>query len=154
MIPDTAPPLPPRPFSRFAQRIANTAGRPAAFVVAVAGLVVWAVFGPVFRFSDTWQLLINTMTTIITFLMVFLIQNTQNRDSLSIHIKLDELIRTHRAARNALMMLEQLDDDDLQRMRNQLEGVARDGPAAEIPTARHPRRRRGARRRPRPGRTG
>ncbi len=146
MIPETDPPLPRHPFSRFALRISNAVGRPTAFFGAVFALVVWAALGPMFHFSDTWQLFINTGTTIVTLLMVFLIQNTQNRDSVAIHIKLDELIRTHQSARNALMLLDRLDDDDLQRVRTQLEDQAGDPDDATDPPPRSRPRRNGARR--------
>jgi low affinity Fe/Cu permease len=102
------------------------AGRPVTFVSAVAIIVVWAVLGPVFGFSDTWQLTINTGTTIITFLMVFLIQNTQNRDAQAIHVKLDELIRSIEGAHNALLDLEELEDEDLDRIRASYEKLAAD----------------------------
>jgi len=88
-----------------------------ASIIAVAIILIWAFTGPIFDFSDTWQLVINTSTTIITFLMVFLIQNTQYRDSEAIHIKLDELIRSIKAARNTLLDLEEMDDDELDRLR-------------------------------------
>src|SRR5665811_1481995 len=87
-------------FAHFATAIAWMSGQPVTFIVAVLLIVIWGVTGPVFHFSDTWQLVINTGTTIVTFLMVFLIQNTQNRDSHAIHLKLDELIRAHAEARN------------------------------------------------------
>lgn len=104
-------------FTRFANHAAQATGHPAAFVLAVLVVVVWALTGPIFRFSDTWQLVINTGTTIITFLMVFLIQSTQNRDSAAIHLKLDELIRSHKTAHNSLLDLEQGDEEILTRLR-------------------------------------
>ena len=100
-------------FSNFAKRTARDSGHPAAFVVALLVIVVWGITGPVFGFSDTWQLVINTGTTIVTFLMVFLIQNTQNRDSEAMHIKLDELIRAMQGAHNALLNLENLEQGEL-----------------------------------------
>lgn len=103
-------------FRRFAGATSKAAGKPATFIVAVLIVVVWAATGPLFGFGDTWQLVINTGTTIITFLMVFLIQNTQNRDSEAVQIKLDELIRSSRA-HNALLALEELDDATLDRIR-------------------------------------
>ncbi len=104
-------------FTRFANHASRAAGHPAASVVAVLIVAIWALSGPVFKFSDTWQLVINTGTTIITFLMVFLIQNTQNRDSAAIHIKLDELIRSHKQAHNSLLDLEQGDEEILGKLR-------------------------------------
>jgi low affinity Fe/Cu permease len=91
-------------------------GHPAAFVLALISIIIWAFLGPVFQFSDTWQLVINTSTTIITFLMVFLIQNTQNRDSRAQQLKLDELIRSNKAARNKLIDLEELSDEDMEKL--------------------------------------
>jgi low affinity Fe/Cu permease len=103
-------------FTRFAKATAHAAGAPATFCVAVAIILLWAASGPFFGFSDTWQLVINTGTTIITFLMVFLIQNTQNRDSEAIQVKLDELIRSIDGAHLALLDLEDLDDEHLERI--------------------------------------
>jgi low affinity Fe/Cu permease len=103
-------------FRRFAHRIAAAVGSPWAFLAAVAIIVAWAVSGPLFGFSDTWQLVINTGTTIITFLMVFVIQNTQNRDAKALHLKLDELLRAIDGARTSLVVLEDLTDDQLARL--------------------------------------
>jgi len=104
-------------FGRFSRQVARATGQPAAFGAALAIVLLWAVVGPFFGFSDTWQLVINTGTTIITFLMVFLIQNTQNRDSEAMQIKLDELIRAIDHAQNALLNLEELEEKDLERIR-------------------------------------
>ena len=104
-------------FSSFAKSMSRLMGQPAAFAVACAIIILWAAAGPIFNFSDTWQLIINTGTTIVTFLMVFLIQNTQNRDSEAMHIKLDELIRAIDEAQNALLNLEELEEEDLDRIR-------------------------------------
>ena len=112
-------------FTRFTQTTARATGRPATFMIAAAAIAVWAMTGPVFGFSDTWQLVINTSTTIVTFLMVFLIQSTQNRDSEAIHIKLDELLRAVKGAHTALLDLEQLDEGDLDRIRADYESIAR-----------------------------
>jgi len=112
-------------FSGFARSLAVWTGRPSAFIIAAAAVVLWALSGPLFGFSDTWQLVINTSTTIITFLMVFLIQNTQNRDTEAIQIKLDELIRATQGAHNALLNLEHLEDDELERYRKHYAALAR-----------------------------
>jgi len=103
--------------SRLARLTAHAMGQPAAFGTALAIIILWAISGPIFGFSDTWQLIINTGTTIITFLMVFIIQNTQNRDAEAMHIKLDELIRAMDQAQNALLNLEELEEEDLERIR-------------------------------------
>ena len=106
---------------RFAERIAQTvtlwSGTSLAFVIALGTIVVWLVSGPFFGFSDTWQLVINTGTTVVTFLVVFIIQNTQNRDAQAIHLKLDELIRAKKGARNALLNLDDLSDQELEQIR-------------------------------------
>jgi low affinity Fe/Cu permease len=118
------PPKTASRFTRFAKSTARVTGRPAAFVVAVGVILVWAITGPLFGFSDTWQLVINTGTTIVTFLMVFLIQNTQNRDAEAVQVKLDELIRVTEGAHNALLDLEELDEQDLDRIRAQYASLA------------------------------
>jgi len=112
-------------FQRFAASVAHYSGRPVTFVLAVLVVVAWAVTGPIFHFGDTWQLVINTGTTIVTFLMVFLIQNTQNRDSVAVQIKLDELIRSSHA-HNALLNLEELDEAILERIRRRYCQLAED----------------------------
>jgi low affinity Fe/Cu permease len=112
-------------FTRFAKWTARATGRPTTFVLAAAVIVVWGISGPIFKFSDTWQLVINTGTTIITFLMVFLIQNTQNRDTEALQVKLDELIRVTEGAHLVLLDLEELDDRQLDRIRDLYEGLAK-----------------------------
>ena len=104
-------------FGNFSRSVARGAGQPAAFGTALGVIVLWAAAGPLFGFSDTWQLVINTGTTIVTFLMVFVIQNTQNRDGEAMQIKLDELIRAIDQAHNALLNLEELEEKDLERIR-------------------------------------
>ena len=110
-------------FGIFARKTSNILGSPWAFVLALLVIVVWAVTGPTFHYSDTWQLIINTGTTIVTFLMVFLIQNTQNRDAKAVHLKLDELIRALGGARNKLVDLEKLSDDELKTLELEFEKV-------------------------------
>lgn len=112
-------------FTRFANWASRFAGSPVCFVLALAVVLAWIVTGPVFKYSDTWQLVINTGTTIVTFLMVFLIQNSQNRDSKALQIKLDELIRATRGAHNKLLDLEELDEAELGRLRDRYEALAR-----------------------------
>lgn len=111
-------------YSRFAKGAAHFCGRPPVFAIAVAIIGIWIVTGPLFHFSDTWQLVINTGTTIITFLMVFLIQNTQNRDTQAIQLKLDELIRATQGAHNALLDLEELEEDNLEAFRIKYQALA------------------------------
>jgi len=111
-------------YSQFAKAAAHFCGRPRVFTLAVGVIAVWVITGPLFGFSDTWQLVINTGTTIITFLMVFLIQNTQNRDTEAIQIKLDELIRATAGAHNALLDLEELEADHLDTFRNRYQALA------------------------------
>jgi low affinity Fe/Cu permease len=103
-------------FRRFAKLVAAAIGSPYAFVFALVMILVWGLLGPVFKFSDTWQLVINTTTTIVTFLVVFMIQNTQNRDSKALHLKLDELIRSIKGARNGLIDSEDLGDEEIERL--------------------------------------
>jgi low affinity Fe/Cu permease len=111
-------------FSRFAHEMARLAGKPAAFILAVLAIVIWGATGPLFGYSDTWQLIINTSTTIITFLMVFLIQNTQNRDQLALQVKLSELIIAVRGAENRLATAEDLTEEDLERLHEEFRGRA------------------------------
>ena len=108
----------PSLFARFANGTSRAAGRPMAFALAFSIVVAWALTGPLFGFSDTWQLVINTGTTIVTFLMVFLIQHTQNRDSEALQVKIDELIRATEGAHNALLDIEDLDEEEQDRLRN------------------------------------
>lgn len=117
-------------FTRFANGASRITGRPATFLLALVVVLVWALSGPIFHYSDTWQLVINTGTTIVTFLMVFLIQNTQNRDGYALQVKLDELIRALEGAHNALLDLEELDEVELEKIRaryHDLAKHARDG---------------------------
>ena len=113
-------------FVHFAQWVSHVTGRPIAFLLAVTSIVVWGLTGPLFGYSDTWQLVINTATTIVTFLMVFVIQNTQNRDTAAMHIKIDELIRVTQKARNVLLDLEEVDDATLEQLRQDYGRLARE----------------------------
>jgi low affinity Fe/Cu permease len=112
------------PFRRFARIASDYLGSSTAFLVALATIVVWAVSGPFFGFSNTWQLVINTGTTIVTFLMVFLIQNTQNRDAMALHLKLDELLRAIAEARTGLVDLESLSDEKLAELKHEFESLS------------------------------
>lgn len=112
-------------FTRFANLASRFAGSPASFMLAILVVLVWIVTGPLFGYSDTWQLVINTGTTVVTFLMVFLIQNSQNRDSKALQIKLDELIRATKGAHNALLDLEELEESELQALKDRYEALAK-----------------------------
>jgi low affinity Fe/Cu permease len=139
-------------FDQLAKGIAWVVGRPTTFFVSIGLIVVWAVTGPIFSFNDTWQLVINTGTTIITFLMVFLIQNTQNRDTAAIHLKLDELIRAVKGARNSVLDLEDKSEEELLKAREEFvklaakaheeldeRGVDTPDPECEVQSAAKPR---------------
>ena len=119
------------PFNKIARSVAKFSGHPVCFVGALAVIVLWAISGPVFGFNDTWQLVINTGTTIITFLMVFLIQSTQNSDTEAMQIKLDELIRAIEPARNRMLSLEELDEDELDALRKEFDILAEKARQAE-----------------------
>ena len=111
-------------FARFAKTTSRATGRPMAFIIAFGVVLAWAISGPLFGFSDTWQLVINTSTTIVTFLMVFLIQHTQNRDTEALQVKMDEIIRATKGAHNALLDLEEMEEDELDRIRASYEKLA------------------------------
>ena len=113
-------------FTRFAKATSHFAGTPATFVIAAGVIIIWAVTGPFFHYSDTWQLVINTGTTIITFLMVFLIQNTQNRDTSALQVKLDELIKSLDTADNSLLDMEELEEEEIIKKRDVYEKLARE----------------------------
>jgi low affinity Fe/Cu permease len=119
-------------FSRAAQWTAQQCGRPATFIVACVVILIWAAFGPAFHYSDTWQLIINTGTSIITFLMVILIQNTQNRDIAALHLKIDELIRADQSARNKLLTLEDMTEAELEQVKTSFARVADKAPEKEL----------------------
>ena len=133
-----------RIFTWFAGRAASAAGQPLAFVVAAALILVWGVTGPIFRYSDTWQLVINTTTTIVTFLMVFLIQNSQNRDGAAIQAKLDELLRAVDKARGAFIGIEHLTDKEIEKIRDALERETGNHSTARKPGGKKPRPREAA----------
>src|SRR3954471_19134380 len=112
-------------FHRFACQTADVVGSPWSFFLAISVIVIWGVSGPLFHYSDSWQLIINTSTTIITFLMVFLIQNTQNRDAKTFHLKLDELIHAIKGARNKMIDLENMTDEELEKIRAEFQRLSR-----------------------------
>jgi low affinity Fe/Cu permease len=118
-------------FTRLTKTTAHASGQPSTFIVAASVIVVWAALGPLFDFSDTWQLVVNTATTIVTFVMVFLIQATQNRDSEAMQVKLDEIIRAIGNAKNELLDLEELEERDLRRIRKTYEDLAREARAKQ-----------------------
>ena len=125
-------------FFHFSRNAARHMGHPTAFVLAILVIAAWAISGPIFHWSDTWQLIINTGTTIVTFLMVFLIQNTQNRDSEAVHLKLDELIRATKRARNSLLDLENCTDEEITKLRDEFNQLAeRKKIKMEIKAGRH-----------------
>src|ERR1044072_755140 len=113
-------------FQKMSNKVTKATGSPYAFLIALTLVIVWAITGPIFGFSDTWQLVINTGTTIITFLMVFIIQSSQNRDTAALQVKVDELIRAIEGARNELLDLEELDEAELTKMRDHYELLARE----------------------------
>ena len=131
-------------FHRFAHGISDVVGSPAAFILSMIVIVAWAITGPAFRYSDTWQLIINTGTTIITFLMVFLIQNTQNRDARAVHLKLDELIRSVKAARNEMVGLENLSDEELDTLQQEFARLREQADNKVHTIQEHRKRRRGS----------
>ena len=112
-------------FQKFARTVVRTSGHPMAFAIAIGTIVIWALTGPWFRFGNTWLLVINTVATIITFLMIFLIRNAQNRESEAVQLKLDELIRATKEAQNALLDIEELSEEDLDRIKTRFERLAR-----------------------------
>jgi low affinity Fe/Cu permease len=122
-------------FDRLTRVATAWTGSPGAVIGSIAIVIAWALTGPIFGFSDTWQLVINTATTIITFLMVFVIQNTQNRDTASMHIKIDELIRVTQKARNTLLDLEELDDRELETLHRDFQKLAKTRPHLQLKRA-------------------
>ncbi len=127
-------------FAKFCQSLSNQAGRPRTFCIALGLILVWAATGPYFHYNDTWQLIINTSTTIVTFLMVFLIQNTQNRDNDILHLKLDELIRATKSAQNSVLDLEELSSKELRNLREQYRSLGTYNSAPVTSDAREPGR--------------
>jgi low affinity Fe/Cu permease len=122
-------------FRKFAHKTSEAVGSPWAFMLAIVVIVAWAVTGPIFNYSDTWQLVINTGTTIVTFLMVFLIQNTQNRDSKAIHLKLDELIRCVKGARDEMVNLENFSDEELKHLQEEFVSLVEHSPISRTKRA-------------------
>lgn len=112
-------------FQKFARAVVRTSGHPLAFALAIGTILIWALSGPLLRFDNTWLLIINTVATIITFLMIFLIRNAQNRESEAVQLKLDELIRATKEARNTLLDIEELSEEELDRIKSRFEGLAR-----------------------------
>jgi low affinity Fe/Cu permease len=129
-------------FTRFAKWTAHATGRPLAFLLASGVILAWAISGPIFGFSDTWQLVINTGTTIVTFLMVFLIQSTQNRDAEATQVKLDEIIRAIGHAKNELLDLEELEEEDLDRIKDSYQDLAKKARGEPQPPRERERKRR------------
>ena len=126
-------------FRKFSHAVSAVVGTPMSFAAAVAVVLVWAATGPYFHYSDTWQLVINTGTTVVTFLMVFLIQSTQNRDTLTLQLKLDELIRAHAEARNKLVNLEEMSDEELNELEREFRRVGGESAAAVVEALRETR---------------
>ena len=122
-MPADTPRTPSTTFSDLAKRTSSLLGTPAAFAVACGAVVLWGASGPLFGFSDTWQLVINTGTTIVTFLMVFLVQHTQNRDARALHLKMDEVLRSIDAARNRLINLESCSDEEIDQIERQFRAL-------------------------------
>lgn len=118
-------------FNHFAKKAACIVGNPWGFTIALLLVVAWLISGPIFNFSDTWQLIINTSTTIITFIIVFLLQNTQNRDTEALQIKLDELIKVHKKARNAMIDLEKLSDEELEKLEKEFKRLSKKKPISK-----------------------
>ena len=121
-------------FRKFSHRISEIVGSPWSFIIAIAIILIWGITGPIFQFSDTWQLVINTSTTIVTFLMVFLIQNTQNRDAKALHLKLDELIKAVEQARNTMVDVEDLPDEELAKLSKEFKELRESADAIEPKT--------------------